>query len=564
MLSYLHVKNFALINELEIDFNEGLTVLTGETGAGKSIIIGSMNAIAGGKLDKGIIRKGENFALVEMIFEVEDAFVTYLKSQYDLLFDEEHSLVVSRRFNLSGRSVYRVNGETVTASIAKEISRHMIDIHSQHDHQSLLKANHHIVLLDRYIGEDVRTLKLELKKLYETYRSHMKHIKEDALDDDKRRREIDFLKFEINEIVNAELSPGEDKDLLNEYKVLSNRQKIVKNLSEASYLLETNPEGSVAELIGTVMADIGNVNQYDTSLDSIAKEAEQLDGLVRDLYRSIESYLADIEMDHQSLELIEQRLHIINTLKSKYGEDLQEILKLKEQKQEELDYLEHYDENIEKIKAEIALYQKKILDLCGDISVMRQSAAKHISVEIASVLSELNFPDSIVQVEVKQKEAFDASGYDQVTILLSTNKNEPVQALNKIASGGELSRVMLALKSVFASIDQVGTLVFDEIDTGISGRTAQKVGEKMATLAGLRQLICITHLPQIAAMADDHYLIEKGEADQRIETSVHCIEKKEIYQELARLIGGAKITNNTLESAKEMKEMAMEIKSKDH
>lgn len=560
MLSYLHVKNFALIKEVEIDFEKGLTVLTGETGAGKSIIIGSMNALSGGKLDKGIIRQGAEYALIEMIFEVDKAYADYLNTTYDVPFDEEHSLVVSRRFNASGRSVYRVNSETATSGLVKEISEHMIDIHSQHDHQSLLKQGHHIVLLDRYIGDEISVLKERLGGLYNSYRDHMKKISEDALDDEKRRREMDFLRFEIDEIESAELNVGEDERLHKEYKVLSNRQKIVKNLSEASYMLENNPEGSITQMLGIILADIGTVSQYDVALEGIAQEAEQVDGLVRDLYRSIEQYLNGIEMDHQDLDAIEARLHLINTLKSKYGENVEDILKLLEEKRESLEYFEHYDENIERIKEEIQRQEQEILRLCGDISAMRQTAAGHISLEIQKILAELNFADSKVAVEVVQKDRFDASGYDSVTILISTNRNEKVQPLNKIASGGELSRVMLALKSVFADMDKVGTLVFDEIDTGISGRTAQKVAEKMAALSASRQLICITHLPQIAAMADDHMLIEKSEAGDRIETSVHLLRDALVHEELARLIGGATITDNTLQSAKEMKEQADMLK----
>ncbi len=480
MLSYLHVKNFALINELEIDFDKGLTVLSGETGAGKSIIIGSMNAISGSKLDKGIIRSGgEAYALIEMIFEISEAFAKELTERYDIIFDEEHSLLISRRFNESGRSVYRINSETTTSAVAKAIVEKLIDIHSQHDHQSLLRPNHHITLLDKYIGKDlVPPLKAQLRSLYETYRSHMKQINQDALDDEKRRREIDFLRFEIDEISEANIEVGEDTHLHTEYKVLSNRQKIIENLVGASNILEGDMENSVSSLFGHVMEKLSTVEQYDEEIEALMNEASQIEDLLRGLNRSIDSYHSGLEMDHNSLEEIEQRLHTINTLKSKYGESLADILGILDQKTKELDYLEHYNENIEKIKGEISQFESDIVNLCGDISAMRQSAAIHISKEIQEILAELNFADSQVEVEVKQVDGFDASGYDQVTILISTNKNEPVQALNKIASGGELSRVMLALKSVFAKQDGVETLVFDEIDSGISGRTAQRVAEK--------------------------------------------------------------------------------------
>lgn len=561
MLSYLHVKNFALINELEIEFNKGLTVLTGETGAGKSIIIGSMNAISGNKLDKGIIRSGTEYALIEMIFEITDTLAKMLASKYEISFDEEHTLLISRKFNESGRSVYRINSEAVTASVVKEITEQLIDIHSQHDHQSLLKHGRHIYLLDQYIGRDISVMKEELKELYTTYKGYMKEIEKDALDDEHRRREMDFLKFEIDEIEGAELVIGEDEQLHHDYKLLSNQKKIVGALSDAVHLLERNPTGSINDMFSTITSGIASIKQYDDNVEDIYEEALQAEGIIRDLSRNIDGYLSAVEMDHKSIDDIEKRLHVINTLKSKYGDDLLSVLEVLNNKKEELYKLEHYDENIERIKGEIEHYEANILKLCGDISAMRQSAAKHISGEISMVLGELNFVDSKVEVEVKQADNFDATGYDQVTILISTNKNEPVQPLNKIASGGELSRVMLALKTVFAKQDSVGTMVFDEIDTGISGRTAQKVAEKMAALSGLRQLICITHLPQISAMADEHYLIEKSESGERIETSVNLLDATETYDELARLIGGAQITENTLNSAREMKELANALKN---
>lgn len=560
MLIYLHVKNFALINELEIDFRKGLTVLSGETGAGKSIIIGSMNAMLAGKLDKGIIRSGSEYALIEMIFTVERDLVDYLESNYGVPFDEEHHLILSRKFSAGGRSVYRINGETATSTLVKEISEQMIDIHSQHDHQSLLKANQHITLLDHYIGEDIVSLKAALKEKYTTYKTYMKQLQTDAMDDENRRREIDFLKFEINEIESANLEVGEDVSLGQEYKILSNRQKIIQSLSDVGFLLEGNPEGSVLELLGAALDNLSSVKQYDDAIDEITTETIQAESLIRDLSRSIESYHGSLEMDHKNLDDIEDRLHVINTLKSKFGEDIDEIIVLESTKRKKLEYLENYEENLETIKAEIKIFETDILEMCARISTIRKRYAIDISREIELVLTELNFTDARVDVSVVSSDKFDASGFDQVTILISTNKNEPVQPLNKIASGGELSRVMLALKSVFARQDKIGTLVFDEIDSGISGRTAQKVAEKMASLAGTRQTICITHLPQISAMADDHYLIEKSEVDGRVETSLKLLKDQGIYEELARLIGGATITNNTLETAKEMKEQARALK----
>ncbi|MDF1617006.1 DNA repair protein RecN [Petrocella sp. FN5] len=560
MLTYLHVENFALIKSLEIDFDHGLTVLSGETGAGKSIVIGSMNAISGGKLDKSMIRKGSDYALIEMIFVLQEEALIRLKEKYGIDYNHEQELLISRRFNMTGRSVYKVNHQTVTVGVVSEIADMTLDIHSQHEHQSLLDQNNHIDLLDRYVGQGLKTLKDDLYMDYKAYKKLTKIVEEDYLTVDDRKREIDFLKFEINEIQSAHLIEGEDETLSKEFKLLSNRNKILQKLLGVEQRLTQNPEMNLWEWIGHILRDFEGIRHLDEEIEDMAIMMAQIEDMVRDLNKHVENYLEALEADDQSLNEVEERIHIINTLKSKYGHSIEAILAALEEKEKRLKHLENYEIDLEKNKEAIQKLTERLETKCEKISRLRQKAAKEIGKNIETVLVDLNFADAKMEINIEKLDEFGQNGYDQVTFLISTNKNESVQPLTKIASGGELSRVMLAIKSVFAEMDQIGTLVFDEIDSGISGRTAQKVGEKMSILAMHRQIICITHLPQISAMADQHYLIEKSESQNRIETFVRPLKGAEIFQELARLIGGVKITENTLESAKEMKEQATAIK----
>ncbi len=562
MLTYLHVRDFALIKELEIEFPKGLSVLTGETGAGKSIIIGSMNAISGNKLDKSIIRRGADYALVEMIFELDTELVHELNLDYGIAVNEDHTLVVSRKYNQSGRSIFRINNETVTAAVMSKVFELAIDIHSQHEHQSLLKANHHIKLVDQYLGNDIEDLKRQLKENYGQYKVYLKEINQEQLDDDIRLREIDFLKFEIEEIEAANLVCGEDITLQSDFKRLSNGKKIEDALKTVDYVLKSNIESNVEEMMGQVLVELDRVRHLDDTLEAICVEGEAAESIIREFSKSIEYYLNQSDQDLLNLDEMTDRIHVINTLKQKFGNTIEDVLATCERKKKKLEDLRHYEENIERIREEIQVIEKVILNQCEALSQKRNQAGRAIAKEIEDVLESLNFANSQVKVQVKQLEKFTQNGFDQVTFLISTNKNEPLQPLNKIASGGELSRVMLAIKSVFAEMDDIGTLVFDEIDSGISGRTAQMVAEKMAFLSNNRQIICITHLPQIAAMADTHYLIKKIEMDERVVTEIDKLNDSEVHNELARLIGGATITDSTLLAAKEMKELGSKTKLK--
>lgn len=560
MLRYLHIKNFALINEIEIEFEKGLTILSGETGTGKSIIIGSMNAIAGSKLDKSVIREGAEYILIEMIFQMDLEFLIMLNDKYGIQMEEDNEILISRKFNQSGRSIYRGNNNVITKSVIELITREALDIHSQHEHQSLLNPNHHINLLDKYIGEEIDIIKNEMKVLYKSYKEHEKVLGDFPLSEEQRIREMDFLKFEINEIEEANLETGEDDKIQVSYKRVANREKILMTLSHIEKLINGNIEGNVEDYINEMMKKISSVQNLDKSIEDISLEIEQVESLIQGLKRSIENYISNVVVDTDELDYLEERIHLINTLKNKYGQTIMDIIDtLSNKKAKFLDF-ENYEADRNKLKKLVADEKESILKLCENMSDIRYKAAVIVGKKIEEILQELNFLDAHVVIEVTKEEVFKQNGYDMVVIQMSTNKNEPVMPLVKIASGGELSRVMLAIKSVFAEMDQIGTLIFDEIDNGISGRTAQSVGEKMAKLSIKRQIICITHLPQISAMADTHYLIEKIERKERIETHMELLKDETVVTELARLIGGATITENTLAAAREMKYQAEELK----
>jgi len=560
MLRYIYIKNFALIKTLEIEFKAGLTILSGETGTGKSIIIGSMNAIAGGKLETSIIRKGETYILVEMIFTMDQSILKDFEKKYGIEIETEDELLLSRKFNETGRSIYRVNNQVVTRKVMEAITSKAIDIHSQHVHQSLLRPANHIHLLDQYIGEEVALIKEKMRSLYKSYKIHKQELSQNPLEIEQRLREIDFLEFEINEIKQANLEIGEDEQVQKDYKRLANQEKILAGLERIETPLTTHTDGNIEVHLDYMAKELNRIQYLDEPIGELVLEVEQVESLVQGLKRSIEDYKATLTLDSQGLGMLEERIHLINTLKAKYGQTIEIVLKALEEKTQQLERLMHYETNREALRKQVEEEEEEILKECAKLNKLRKIGAKEIGMKIEKVLRTLNFPDSQVRVQVDQQEIFNQNGYDQVAILISTNKNEPILPLIEIASGGELSRVMLAIKSVFAELDQIGTLVFDEIDSGISGRTAQRVGEKMALLSKRRQLICITHLPQISAMADNHYLIEKRTEGNRVETSMRLLEKEGVVEELARLIGGASITENTLASAQEMKEQAEDWK----
>lgn len=558
MLTYLHVKNIALIDELEVDFNEGFNIMTGETGAGKSIIIGSINAVLGNKVSKDFVRNGSEYAIIELIFHVESKEVYRFLEELDIECDGE--LLISRKINQNGRSVFKLNGQTVNGNDIKNITALLIDLHSQHEHQSLLESKNHIKLLDKYIGEEVNQQLETLKSKYKRYQQIKSEIKMFDSDDETRRREIGFLEFEINEIEAAALKSGEDEVLELSYKKQSNIQTIQSIISQALRWTSSDEYDSASSHISKSLENMQKVKDLDEPLLALTEQLEQIDYLLTDFNRDAYHYVDNLMVDEETLEYTRNRIDLINHLKMKHGNQIEDILEVLEVKREKLDQWLHFEERLHRIQKEIKIIEDEMAEICKSISIIRNKGAKQLSEHIKNALKDLNLIHSKFEIQCTQKESIGQDGWDHVEFMISTNIGEDLKPLIQIASGGELSRVMLAIKSILADCDEIPTLIFDEIDTGISGRTAQMVAEKMVRLSRSRQIICITHLPQIAAMADSHYLIEKQTVENKTNTTMMRLKDEEIPNELSRLIGGAKITEATYLSAVEMKKLANEVK----
>lgn len=557
MLQNLYVKNLALIDEAEVEFTPGLNILTGETGAGKSIIIGSANLALGAKAQKEMIRENAPYGLVELTFLVEEETLKQKLSAMDITLEDGY-LVLSRKI-VNGRSVSKINSESVPAAKVKEVASLLIDIHGQHEHQSLLVRKNHLNILDAYAKERLREEKERLKGAYAAYKKIKTELGEADIDSAKREREVSFLEYEIDEIETANVTPGEDAQLEADYRRLLNGQKIMEAVSNA---YEQTSEGytSASEQVGRALKELSSVSGYDEPLAGLESQLTEIDSLLNDFNRELSEYLSDACFDEELFHETEQRLDTINRLKAKYGGSIEEILSSLHEKKERLSKLSDYDTYLAKLKKQYKEHEAEVSRLCGEVSEIRREEAEKLTEKIRQELTELNFPDVLFSMEFRQAGQFTANGCDDAEFLISTNPGEPPKSLEKIASGGELSRIMLAIKSVLADTDDVGALIFDEIDTGISGRTAQMVSEKMNLLGRSHQIICITHLPQIAAMADSHFLIEKSVERQTTVSKIRRLSQEESVNELARMLGGVKITDTVLENAREMKELAASTK----
>ena len=562
MLYTLHVKNLALIKEQEIEFGKGLNILTGETGAGKSVVIGSVNLALGGKADGSLIRTGEEYALVELTFGIESDAQRKLLEEMDIPIEEDGSLTIQRKL-MQNRSVSKVGGETVTARQLKEISNILINIHGQNDHQELLHKKKHMEILDDYCMDRLKDLFEELSAEYKKMKDISDKLSETEMDEASRIREQELLEFEVQEISDAAVILGEDEKLENAYHKMVNSRKI----SEAAYAAASmtgsgDSEESASDIIGRAVRELSSVASYDQELQGLLDQLSDVENLLSDFNRSLSGYIKDLEFDDEEFKTTEDRLNLINHLKDKYGGSLEAVLKALDEKQERLDKLSDLDLYRSGLLKDYEASKKEVLRLCGDISAIRKEGAKSLEEKLKQALIELNFLDVRFEIAVRSDEEKTTSkGYDDVEFMISTNPGEDLRPLEKIASGGELSRIMLALKTVVADKDDISTLIFDEIDAGISGKTAWKVSRKLGTLAKDHQIICITHLPQIAAMADTHFMIEKGLDEGRTVTGIYALDEEASTGELARLLGGEKLTDATLENAREMRREAKETKA---
>ncbi len=558
MLRNLHVRNLALIEEAEVDFSSGLNILTGETGAGKSIIIGSINLALGEKIVKEMVRENEKPALVELIFEVEDEQVRQQLLAMEIV-TEENEVIMSRKIS-GGRSVARINGESVPISKMKEVASLLIDIHGQHEHQSLLKKKKHLEILDDYAKEALNEHKEKLKENYSIYQKLKKELEEFSLDEEARMRELSLLEYEVHEIEEASLKPGEDERLETDYRRMSHGRKIMEALSISQDLTASMSEGA-SERIGRALRELGSVSDYDERVLTLVGELTEIDNLLNDFNRELADYITDAEFDEETFLETERRLDEVNHLKAKYGNTIEKVLEECTAKQKRIEKLQDYDTYRKEVNDRMEKIQKTMAKLCDKVSNIRKKYAKKLTEQVEAALVDLNFLDVHFTMEFETLTDYTANGRDDAEFLISTNPGEPPKPLGKVASGGELSRIMLALKTVLAENDKIGTLIFDEIDTGISGRTAQAVSEKMNVIGKGHQVICITHLPQIAAMADSHYQIAKEVVGKNTVSSIRRLTEEESITELARMLGGVKITDTVLESAKEMKSLAQNTKN---
>ena len=561
MLYSLHVKNLALIKEQEIDFTRGLNILTGETGAGKSVVIGSVNLALGSKADAGLIRTGEEYALVELVFGLESDLQKKLLADMDIPVEEDGTVVIQRKL-MQGRSISKVCGESVTSRQLKDISNILINIHGQNDHQELLQKKKHLEILDDYCMDGLKEYFEKLSDEYDNMKKIKAELDETDIDENARLREQELLEYEVNEISEADLVEGEDEKLESLYHKMVNSRKISEAAGMAYAMTGSGEsEESASDMVGRAVRELSGVAGYDKELENILSQLSDVENLLTDFNHALSSYIKDLEFDDEEFRQTEERLNVVNHLKDKYGQSIEAVMDALSEKQKRLDALSDLDAHRERLRAQLADSKEKVLDLCSKISGVRCKGAKELSKRLQDALIDLNFLDVRFKIDVRSdEENVTSKGYDDVEFMISTNPGEDLRPLEKIASGGELSRIMLALKTVVADKGDISTLIFDEIDAGISGKTAWKVSTKLGELAKDHQIICITHLPQIAAMADTHFMIEKGLEDGRTVTNIFSLDEEGSNKELARLLGGEEITETSLQNALEMRRMAKQHK----
>lgn len=518
MLISLHVKNLALISETEVNFGEGLNILSGETGAGKSIIIGSINLALGARADRDMIRTGADYALVELVFQVMDDEMLQEIKELEIPVEEEGLIIIQRKIQ-QNRNLFKICGETATAKQVKALSELLMDIHGQHEHQSLLYKKNHMEILDSFAWEELATIKDKLREKYHKYTQLKKELAEFSADDGVKAHELSLAEFEFNEIEEAGLTEGEDDELESSYRRMANNRQIVEAAARA-YQLTGNSGTPAADAVGHAVRELRSVEGYDDRARELANELENIDALLNDFNRSIAEYLSDMEFDGELFAQIQERLNLLNHLKLKYGDNISAVLKYQSDLAEKIEKLKNADVYKEQLEGKLEIVEEELKVLCQKASKVRSKEASKLAKDMVAALTDLNFLDVKFEIQVRRKEEMTANGFDDVEFMISTNPGEPLKSLGNVASGGELSRIMLAIKTVLASRDRIPTMIFDEIDTGISGKTAWKVSEKLGALSRSHQIICITHLPQIAAMADSHYKITKQAVNNKTVTDI--------------------------------------------
>ena len=555
MITNLHVKNLALIDEADVSFRPGLNVLTGETGAGKSILLGSIDLALGQKMSGDVIRHGEEQALVELVFEIDRAEV--LEKLQELGVETEDGILVLSRKVTDGRSVCRLNGETCTATHLRAVSSLLLDIHGQHEHQSLLYPDRQREILDAFGKEQLDPLRKETEAAYHVWKEARAARDAYGMDEDERIRELSLLEHEIREIEEAALCPGEDEQLEKDYRKMANSKTLVEALQQ---IHRHTGEDGAADAVSRAVREIGNIVSLDEGLEQKANVLRDIEDLLSDFNRELSLYQEELQFPEDVFRQTEQRLDLLNGLKAKYGRTLEEVQTYLEAQQQRQQQLLHFAEEREAAEAALRRAEEQLEAAAGALSAERKRQAEILSGLIRTELEDLNFLSNQFEIAFDRAAVCRPDGYDEIAFRISTNPGEPLRDLAKIASGGELSRIMLAIKCLLAEKDSTETLLFDEIDTGVSGRTAQKVAEKMAQIAQSHQVLCVTHLAQLAAMADHHFRIQKQVEDGSTVTEIDALTEAGAIEEIARILGGAEITDAVRSNAAEMRSLALEQK----
>ncbi|MDO5703129.1 MAG: DNA repair protein RecN [Lachnospiraceae bacterium] len=558
MLRNLHIKNLALIKEVDVDFSDGLNILTGETGSGKSIIVESISLALGGRAQRDMGRGSSGPGLIELVFEVSDRSSLEKLREHGIE-PEDGVVLVSRRI-ADGRSQCRINGESRTSAEVREIAGCFLDIHGQSEHQKLLRQDCQLDLLDAFGRGEIAAAKEKVAADYKIFIGIKKALGGAEISADERARRASFLTYEIEEIENADLQDGEDEEVEKRYRKLANAKKIAESVDSVHEATGYDSAESAGEVIGRALRKLESVSEYDDDLRGFYDSLNEIDSLLNDFNRSLSEYAGDLAFEADSFEETEERLNVINRLKAKYGRTVEDILAGLNEKKEELHRLEDYEENRERLLREYASARERLQKSSSELTALRKKYAVTFAMAASKEFRELNFARADFGIEFRECGSFSANGCDNIEFMIATNPGEEKRPLRNVVSGGELSRLMLGIRTMFADQDDTETMIFDEVDTGISGRTAQMAAEKLARVSRHHQVLCITHLPQIAAMADTHYGITKALSDSEAITNIEALSGEESVNELARLIGGASITANTRTSAREMKEMCDRFK----
>lgn len=559
MLESLHVKNLALIDEIEVHFQKGLNILTGETGAGKSIIIGSIYLALGGKADKEMIRTGAEYALIELCFLAQEKEVITCLELLDLPVEEDGSVVLQRKIS-NTKSTCKINGEMVSSKQLKQLSKILIDIHGQHDSQFLLNKKVHMELLDQYSENQLSSIKEQLKQQFELYKKFDKEFAELSGDEQSRKKEEELLHFQWEEIKQANLFIGEDIQLEKNYTKMIHSKRIKEAITNAHLFCSYENDESAGNSISRALREFKTVQHKDEQMESLESQLLMIDQLLNDWNRGTIDYLEELEFDDQDFYETQERLNLINHLKSKYGNSIEVICNYNDKIKEKIEQFANYEQLRDQIEQKRNVAKQQLIKLCKQASDIRATQGKLLSKKLEEVLLQLNFLDVTFEIKVNPEQTICAEGYDDVEFFVSLNPGEMVKPLGNVASGGELSRIALAIKTIFHMDEQHKTLIFDEIDGGISGKTAWQVSTRLGYLGNEHQIICITHLPQIAAMADAHYLIEKKTVDEVTTTEISKLDEEASLDELCRLLGSGHITEAVKTNAKEMKLLAINAK----